>query len=124
MPLTPLSTTIRMAQDFLGAPATSVDVERTFSHGGGMVTKRRHAHSAETIRANALVSAWRREDLIPEAAVIEKLGTRNSRKKKQKDVIELDTEEEEEVSDVDDNYVNSTYYYTHLDIYFQSPFFT
>ncbi|KAJ7191538.1 hypothetical protein GGX14DRAFT_295642, partial [Mycena pura] len=53
--------------------ATSVDVERAFSHGGDMVTKRRHALSAETIRANALVSAWRREDLIPEAAVIEKL---------------------------------------------------
>ncbi|KAJ7196389.1 hypothetical protein GGX14DRAFT_545723 [Mycena pura] len=56
----------------------------------------------------------RREDLIPEAAVIEKLGTRNSRKKKQ-DVIELDTEEEEkgEVSDGDDNYL----VLRHLNIY-------
>lgn len=109
-----------MAQDFLGAPglllnyvsfisvshdalATSVDVERAFSHGGGMVTKRRHALSAETIRANALVAAWHREDLIPDAAVIEKLGTRNSRKKMNKvDVIQVDTDGEDEASG-DDN---------------------
>ncbi|KAJ7223549.1 hypothetical protein GGX14DRAFT_351818, partial [Mycena pura] len=41
---------IQMAQDFLGAPATSVDIEHCFSPSGGMVTKRRHALSAETIR--------------------------------------------------------------------------
>lgn len=47
-----------------------------------MVTKRRHALSAETIRANSLVSAWHRDDLVPEAAAIEKLGSRGLRKKK------------------------------------------
>ena len=81
--------------------ATSVDVERAFSHGGGMVTKRRHALSAETIRANAVVSAWQRDGLVPEAMVVEKLGSRHSRKKK--DVIEVDTEQEEDRSDVDAN---------------------
>ncbi|KAJ7197013.1 hypothetical protein GGX14DRAFT_402918 [Mycena pura] len=55
---------IRMAQDFL---TTSVDIERAFSHGGGMVTKRRHALrlSAETIRANSLVASWTKEKLVP-----------------------------------------------------------
>nr|GAT46374.1 predicted protein [Mycena chlorophos] len=72
---------IQMAQDFLSAPATSVDVERAFSHGGGMVTKRRHALSVETIRANSLVSAWSREKLIPEKVVMEKLGSMHKRKK-------------------------------------------
>ncbi|KAJ7050071.1 hypothetical protein C8F01DRAFT_1348089, partial [Mycena amicta] len=87
---------IRMAHDFLGAPATSVNIEHAFSHGGGMVTKWRHALSAETIRANALVSAWHREDLIPEAVAIDKLSSRNSRKKKKKDdVIELASEDGE-----------------------------
>ncbi|KAJ7220084.1 ribonuclease H-like domain-containing protein [Mycena pura] len=75
---------IRMAQDFLSAPATSTDVERAFSHGGGMVTKRRHALSAESIRANALVSAWRRQDLVPEAEAIKVLGNRHSRKNKKR----------------------------------------
>ncbi|KAJ7049637.1 hypothetical protein C8F01DRAFT_1001859, partial [Mycena amicta] len=79
---------IRMAQDFLGAPATSVDVERAFSHGGGMVTKRRHALSAETIRANALVSAWHRDGLIPAEDAVKKLGARNSRKKQSDDTID------------------------------------
>ncbi|KAJ7230477.1 hypothetical protein GGX14DRAFT_324704, partial [Mycena pura] len=58
---------IRMAQDFLGAPATSC----AFSHGGGMVTKRQHALSAETIRVNALVAAWHGAGLIPESKAIE-----------------------------------------------------
>ena len=70
-----------MAQDFIGAPATSVDIERCFSHAGGMVTKRRHALSAETIRTNSLANAWVRGGWIPEAEVIDKLGSRASRKK-------------------------------------------
>ncbi|KAJ7066333.1 hypothetical protein C8F01DRAFT_1052392 [Mycena amicta] len=102
---------IRMAQDFLGAPgkwccarvcscltifaATSVDVERAFSHGGGMVTKRRHALSAETIRANALVSAWQRDGLVPEEEAVKVLGALHSRKKKAK-VIELGSDGESE----------------------------
>nr|GAT44657.1 predicted protein [Mycena chlorophos] len=80
---------IRMAQDFLGAPATSVDIERAFSHAGGMVTKRRHALSSETIRANALVAAWSKADLIPRKEVEAALGSLKSRKPK---VISVDSD--------------------------------
>ncbi|KAJ7193561.1 ribonuclease H-like domain-containing protein [Mycena pura] len=76
---------VLMAQDFLGAPATSVDVECAFSHGGSMVTKCQHALSAETIRANVLVAAWCGADLIPESKAIESSN-----------MIDVDAEEEEE----------------------------
>lgn len=46
-----------------------------------MVTKRRHALSAETIRANSLVASWTKEGLVPVEKVRAKLGSRKSRKK-------------------------------------------
>nr|GAT45036.1 predicted protein [Mycena chlorophos] len=93
---------IRMAQDFLGAPATSVEIERVFSHSGGMVTKRRHAFSAETIRANSLVAAWSKGGWVPEQEVVAALGSKQSRKKKQ-NVVSLDSDGDEEEEDSGDD---------------------
>ncbi|KAJ7206118.1 hypothetical protein GGX14DRAFT_367640 [Mycena pura] len=90
---------IRMAQDFLGAPATPVDVERAFSHGGGMTTKHRHALSAETIRANALVSAWHHDGLVPEEAAVKIFGSLQSRKKAKPIDLASDKDAESEASE-------------------------
>ena len=61
-----------------------------------MVTKRRHALSAETIRANSLVASWTKEGLVPVAKVRAALGSRKSRKKK------LGTEDNAEEEDMED----------------------
>lgn len=59
-----------------------------------MVTKRRHALSAETIRANALVASWTKEKLVPVVEVKAALASRQKReqlkKKPDGNVIELD----------------------------------
>ncbi|KAJ7230235.1 hypothetical protein GGX14DRAFT_553717 [Mycena pura] len=99
-----------MAQDFLSAPATSVDIERAFSHGGGMVTKRRHALSAETIRANSLVASWTKEKLVPLAQVRAALASRQKRAKKQGtegDVIDVESDSEHEGDGEDDAAVDA-----------------
>ncbi|KAJ7067474.1 hypothetical protein C8F01DRAFT_1079564 [Mycena amicta] len=73
-------------------PATSVNVERAFSHGSGMVTKRCHALSAETMHVNAPVTAWHGEELVPESKALEKLA---QKKKKTDNVIDLAESESE-----------------------------
>ncbi|KAJ7054572.1 ribonuclease H-like domain-containing protein [Mycena amicta] len=91
---------IQMAQDFVGAPATSVDIEHAFSHAGGMVTKRHHALSSDTIRANSLVAAWSKADLIPWEDVVKRLNTRRSRKPNDP-VIEVSDGDDDADSSID-----------------------
>ncbi|KAJ7191059.1 hypothetical protein GGX14DRAFT_381492, partial [Mycena pura] len=98
---------IRMAQDFLGAPATSVDVEqvaaRAFAHGGGMGSKRRHGLSPETIHMSACVTSWYRAGLIDEKEMIKKLGSRRSRKAAKASQLMLQSEPIEISDDEDED---------------------
>ncbi|KAF7795182.1 hypothetical protein EIP86_006331, partial [Pleurotus ostreatoroseus] len=72
----------RMALDFLSAPAASVDVERAFSSGGLMVSKRRHALSDASVRAATVVASWASIDgFIPESLVLETFKNKSRRVK-------------------------------------------
>ncbi|KAL1941326.1 hypothetical protein VTO73DRAFT_7143 [Trametes versicolor] len=53
-----------MARDYLSIPATSVDVERTFSRGCRLLSHVRSRLSAQTTRAVLCVGDWSRLDLI------------------------------------------------------------
>ncbi|QRV83802.1 hAT family dimerization protein [Ceratobasidium sp. AG-Ba] len=55
----------QMALDVLGAPATSVDVERAFSFVSNLVSKRRHRMSTYTIQSTASLGAYSRANLVP-----------------------------------------------------------
>ncbi|EJD41569.1 hypothetical protein AURDEDRAFT_127071 [Auricularia subglabra TFB-10046 SS5] len=48
----------QMALDFLSAPATSVDVERTFSNGRLKVSHLQHNKSTETFQAQMALRSW------------------------------------------------------------------
>ncbi|EIW51901.1 HAT dimerization, partial [Trametes versicolor FP-101664 SS1] len=54
----------RMALDYLSIPATSVDVERTFSRGRRLLSHVRSRLSAQTTRAVLCLSDWVRWDLV------------------------------------------------------------
>ncbi|THU77328.1 hypothetical protein K435DRAFT_585826, partial [Dendrothele bispora CBS 962.96] len=47
-----------MGLEFCSAPAASTDVERLFSHGGCIVTKRRHNLSYSTLRCLMVLRSW------------------------------------------------------------------
>ena len=49
---------MRMAINYLSAPASSVDVECTFSHGTFMVTHHHHALSDQSTHNSIVVGAW------------------------------------------------------------------
>ena len=73
----------RMSLDFLSAPASSVDVERAFSRGGLVVSKRRHALSDESVRASTVFGSWvSLPGIIPETQIIEVLRGKSKRSKK------------------------------------------
>lgn len=54
----------RMAIDYLTVPATSVEVERTFSRGRLLLTHTRNAMSAQTTRALMCLNSWSRAGLV------------------------------------------------------------
>ncbi|EIW58950.1 uncharacterized protein TRAVEDRAFT_92706, partial [Trametes versicolor FP-101664 SS1] len=54
----------RMALDFLSIPATSVDVERTFSRGRRLLSHVQSRLSAQTTRAVLCLGDWVRLDLV------------------------------------------------------------
>ncbi|KAI0702201.1 hypothetical protein C8Q76DRAFT_633211 [Earliella scabrosa] len=93
----------RMALDILSAPgkptlnnisvsslmsrtATSVDVERSFSHGGIVVSKRRHNLSDDSTRAATVLQGWMEvPDLVPEDQIVEMFRKKKTRGKKNAD---------------------------------------
>ena len=54
----------RMALDYLFIPATSVDVERLFSHGRLVLSHVRSRLSVQSTRALICVGAWSRLGLV------------------------------------------------------------
>ncbi|EIW53734.1 HAT dimerization, partial [Trametes versicolor FP-101664 SS1] len=54
----------RMALDYLSIPATSVDVERTFSRGRRLLSHVRSRLSAQTTRAVLCLGDWVRWDMV------------------------------------------------------------
>ncbi|EIW56574.1 hATC-domain-containing protein [Trametes versicolor FP-101664 SS1] len=57
-------TLARMALDYLSIPATSVDVERTFSRGRLLLSHVRNRLSAQSTRAVMCLGDWVRWDLV------------------------------------------------------------
>ncbi|EKM74644.1 hypothetical protein AGABI1DRAFT_133044 [Agaricus bisporus var. burnettii JB137-S8] len=47
-----------MARDYLSIPATSVDVERTFSKGRNLLTNRRNRLVGQTVRSLLCLGDW------------------------------------------------------------------
>ena len=85
-------------------PASSCDVERSFSWGGLTVSKLRHRLSDESTRASTVLHAWSEiPGLIPESEIIQvfkdkcrRLNTKDSRssgqeKEKAVNVVDLDS---------------------------------
>lgn len=66
----------QMALDFLGAPATSTDVERLFSYSGLVCAKRRHNLNAENIKISTILGNWTRGGIVPLKKVQEALNTK------------------------------------------------
>ena len=62
--------------------ATSVDIERGFSHGGLTVSKRRHNLSDDSIRAAVVLNAWFKiPGLVPENKLLTIFRDQNKRQK-------------------------------------------
>lgn len=75
-----------MALDFLSAPATSTDVERLFSHGGLIVTKRRHNMTPQSVRESTVLQNWMTiEGLVPRKDIIKVLNQKRCRRKQDSD---------------------------------------
>lgn len=54
-----------MAMDFFAVPAQSAECERTFSHAGGTVTRKRGYIIALTIEAIKCLKSWERNGMKP-----------------------------------------------------------
>lgn len=88
--ITPKNALARMALDFLAAPATSTEVERLFSHGGLVVTKRRHNLTAKSVRERMILqNRFGIEGLVPRKSITKHLNGKSSKGE------EEDDEEEE-----------------------------
>lgn len=59
--------------------ATSVDVERMFSHAGLTVTKHRHNLSDESTRAAVVLGSWFKKGLVPETDLVKFFNDKPSR---------------------------------------------
>lgn len=66
------------------APATSVDIERLFSHAGLTVTPRRESLGEETTREIVSVGRWFSDGLVPTEKLIDSFNNKQSRKGKGK----------------------------------------
>ncbi|KAF4614987.1 hypothetical protein D9613_003531 [Agrocybe pediades] len=61
-----------MALDYFSIPASSTDVEQSFSHGGLTISKLRHSLSDESARAACVMGSWTSLDgAIPKDQIIE-----------------------------------------------------
>ncbi|KAI0731419.1 hypothetical protein C8Q76DRAFT_613315, partial [Earliella scabrosa] len=66
--------------------AASVDIERSFSHGGLTVSKRRHNLSDDSTRAACVLNGWLRvPGLVPEADIVQLFRDKKTRSKKGKE---------------------------------------
>ncbi|KIY61256.1 hypothetical protein CYLTODRAFT_460015 [Cylindrobasidium torrendii FP15055 ss-10] len=74
----------KMALDYLSIPATSVDIERMFSHAGQTVTPRRQNLSEETTRELVMTGRWFSSGVVPRDAAVNILDSKQSRKGKGK----------------------------------------
>ncbi|KAI9566708.1 hypothetical protein HD554DRAFT_2220870 [Boletus coccyginus] len=54
-----------MALDYLSAPASSVDAERSFSCGWLQVNHLQHGISSQSFKAKLAVGSWSRTPLLP-----------------------------------------------------------
>ncbi|KAJ3490696.1 hypothetical protein NLJ89_g11414 [Agrocybe chaxingu] len=73
----------RMALDYLSIPATSTDVERSFSKGGLTVSRFRHALSDESTQAATLVGTWADLDgVLPRDKILQVFKDKKKRPKK------------------------------------------
>ena len=60
-----------------------MEVERSFSHGGMTVSKRRHNLSDDSTRAAAVLSNWMTvPNLVPEQTIVELFRSKKKRTKK------------------------------------------
>ncbi|KNE99746.1 hypothetical protein PSTG_07033 [Puccinia striiformis f. sp. tritici PST-78] len=76
---------VHMALDVLGCPATSVDVERSFSFGGSYVTSRRHRLAPASVSRGMTVSFYSKNNRIKPGVLAEwKEGKKLNKKMKQK----------------------------------------
>ncbi|KIM58132.1 hypothetical protein SCLCIDRAFT_128912, partial [Scleroderma citrinum Foug A] len=60
----------RMALDYLSIPATSVDVERLFSHGRLLLSHVHSCLSPQSVRALLCLGAWSELNLVKSADVL------------------------------------------------------
>ncbi len=88
--------------------AASTDVERVFSHGGLIVSKRRHNLSAESTCANVVLNSWSKIDgLIPRKELIKRFNDKSRRQDKDSEVVvvedleDVDSSASEDISDDD-----------------------
>ncbi len=113
--VTPERALARMALDFLSAPgklsalfvvpkliilsAASTDVEHVFSHGGLIVSKRRHNLSPESTRANVILNSWSKIDgIVPRKELMKRFNEKSwcgGTKGKRVDVIEVEDSAED-----------------------------
>ncbi|KDQ08368.1 hypothetical protein BOTBODRAFT_93181, partial [Botryobasidium botryosum FD-172 SS1] len=69
----------QMALDYLTIPATSVDVERTFSYGRQTVSLYRHSLSSQSIRASIVFGNRCKEGLVNDDELVALLREKGSR---------------------------------------------
>ncbi|KAF4617981.1 hypothetical protein D9613_012955 [Agrocybe pediades] len=73
----------RMAMDYLSIPASSTDVERSFSRGGLTISKLRHSLTDETARAACVMGSWTTLDgAIPKDRILESFKAKKQRLRK------------------------------------------
>ncbi|KAF4610855.1 hypothetical protein D9613_006637 [Agrocybe pediades] len=73
----------RMALDYLSIPASSTDVERSFSRGGLTISKLRHSLSDDSARAACVMGSWASlDDAIPKDRILASFKAKRQRSKK------------------------------------------
>ncbi|KAG9125172.1 hypothetical protein FRC07_008697, partial [Ceratobasidium sp. 392] len=87
----------QMALDVLSMPATSVDVERTFSFAGTIVGKRRHSLSSYSIQATATLGSYSKAGLVKRGCLV--LPREEKGKGKEKPAKEKAKEKEKPVKE-------------------------
>lgn len=69
--------------------ASSTDVERAFSRGGLVVSKRRHRLSDETTRAAAVFGSWvAKGGIVPEKKILKNIANKGKRKRSEAEVTD------------------------------------
>lgn len=78
--ITPTQALASMALDFHSAPATSTDVERLFSDGGLVVSKRRYHLTAEHICQSVVLGNWIAVGVVPGRKIATMLKKKKGKK--------------------------------------------